>query len=232
MHDWIREAINTFSVPKDSEFLRQFWKGNMTNIEYLSLIEMIDDSFINSMEQFEKDFWDRLLKGRTDKELTSILNDIYRTDVEHFTFSPYYMEERGRTGAEAFKLFSALPRLPLHIDDYGDGFRYAFTILVLAKLFNKRPLLIEEIESHQHSGSLKKLIPILVKIAKTNNLQLFITTHSFDVWRYFMYSFKEPTRKKDFRSFHVVRDANTGKVDVSQEYTIPKIKEDIFEIEY
>ena len=47
-----------------------------------------------------------------------------------------------------------------------------------------------------------------------------------------MYSFKEPTRKKDFRSFHVVRDANTGKVDVSQEYTIPKIKEDIFEIEY
>ena len=148
-------------------------------------------------------------------------------------FKPYYMDKQRRREQDRIKLFSVLPELAMHVDDYGDGFRYAFSILTSALLFKKRALLIEEIESQQHPGSLGKLIENLVKISKTNNLQLFITTHSFDVWRYFMYSFKdELTRKKDFRSFHVVRDANTGKVDVSQEYSIPKIKEDIFEIEY
>jgi hypothetical protein len=56
---------------------------------------------------------------------------------------------------------------------------------------------------------------------------------AFDVWRYFRYVFKdEKTRKEEFHSFHVVRDANTGYVDVSQEYDVQKIKQDIFEIEY
>jgi hypothetical protein len=185
------------------------------------------------MEQFERDFWGKLLGSRTDKKVTSILNDVYKTEIEHFTFKPYSIAKEKRRENDRYKLFSALADIALHIDDYGDGFRYAFSILTSALLFKKIPLLIEEIESHQHSGSLKKLIANLVKIAKTNNLQLFVTTHSYDVWRYFYYAYSdEPTRKKDFRSFHVVRDANTAKVDVTQEDSIQRIREDIFEIEY
>jgi AAA15 family ATPase/GTPase len=220
-------------IHPDMEPFKRYLIDNMQNFVFLSNIGLIDDNFINNMEQFERDFWGKLLGSRTDKKVTAILNDVYETEIEHFTFKPYSIDKQRRREADRYKLFSALADIALHIDDYGDGFRYAFIILTSALRFKKRVLLIEEIESHQHAGSLKKLIPILIKIAKTNDLQLFITTHSFDVWRYFMYSFEdEQTRKEDFRSFHVVRDANTGKVDVSQEYDVQKIKEDIFEIEY
>lgn len=208
--------------------------SNIKNLDFLSDITLIDDNFIRNMEQFEREFWGKLLGSRTDKEITSILNDVYQTEIEHFTFKPYSLEDdkRNRRDSDRYKLFSALENIALHIDDYGDGFRYAFTILTSILLFKKRELLIEEIESHQHAGSLKKLIPKLVEISQKNNLQLFVTTHSFEVWRYFYGAFNEDNRKNNFRSFHVVRDADTGKVDVSQEYSIPKIKDDIFEIEY
>jgi len=227
----------TERTPIGAESCKKYLRDNMQNFSFLGNIALIDDNFINNMEQLERGFWGKLVGSRTDKKITAILNDVYKSEIDHFTFKLYSItKERIRPrGSESdkFKLFSALEHIALHIDDYGDGFRYAFSILTPALLSKKRALLIEEIESHQHSGSLKKLIPILIKIAKTNDLQLFITTHSFDVWRYFMYSFKdEQTRKEDFRSFHVVRDANTGKVDVSQEYDVQKIKEDIFEIEY
>jgi predicted ATP-dependent endonuclease of OLD family len=217
----------------DVGVFKKYLFDNMPNFSFLSDITLIDFDFINNMEQFERAFWGKLIGSRTDKEVTSILNEVYQTEIEHFTFKPYSLGKERRRDSDRYKLFSTLKDIALHIDDYGDGFRYAFTILTSALLFKKRALLIEEIESHQHAGSLKKLIPKLVEIAKTNNLQLFVTTHSFEVWRYFYGAYADqPTREKDFRSFHVVRDSETGIVNVSQEYSVPKIKDDIFEIEY
>jgi len=228
----LQKRVEQEIVP-DREPLRKYLVDNMQNFLFLSRIELIDDDFVSSLERVERDFWGRMLGSRTDKDVTSILNDVYGTEIEHFTFKPYHIDRERRREGDRYKLFTALADIALHIDDYGDGFRYAFSILTSALLFRKRALLIEEIESHQHPGSLKKLIENLVKISKTNNLQLFITTHSFDVWRYFYYTYPDnQTRQKEFRSFHVMRDANTAKVDVLQEDNVQRIKEDIFEIEY
>ena len=40
------------------------------------------------------------------------------------------------------------------------------------------PLILEEPECHQHPGSLTRFALALVKLAKTNGVQLFVTTHS------------------------------------------------------
>lgn len=122
---------------------------------------------------------------------------------------------------------------PIYATGIGDGIKYAMLIIGTTLALKNTGILIEEIECNQHPASLEKLITNLLSIAKMNDLQLFVTTHSYDAWRYFYYSYPDPeTRKKDFRSFHVTRDAKTGIVKSVQEYNQQKIREDIFGIKY
>ncbi len=238
----IRRNYQTYVSGKDVRVFKNIWDRNLENLRFLSKTELIDANFINSLERFERDFWNRMLKKRrTDKDVTSILNDLYETNIEHFTFSSYHLDKDRRGERDRFKLFSALPEIIMHIDDYGDGFRYAFSILTAAKLFNKRPLLIEEIESHQHPASLRKLIDTLIEIAFKNELQLFITTHSDLVCRYFWYHFrpeegKVNERANELKFFHLIRDSKTGKVDcnpidLSNMEDENRLINDIFELE-
>jgi predicted ATP-dependent endonuclease of OLD family len=80
-------------------------------------------------------------------------------------------------------------------------------------------LFIEEIESHQHSGSLSKLIGHLVDVARENNLQIFLSTHSKDVWESLSRGvYVDDARKQDeeFRCLVIERDPETGKVAVER----------------
>ena len=52
-------------------------------------------------------------------------------------------------------------------------------------------LLIEELETHQHPGSLRKLVNILFELAKRRQLQLFVTTHSLELMSYAMEASEE-----------------------------------------
>jgi len=45
-------------------------------------------------------------------------------------------------------------------------------------------LLIEELETHQHPESLRKLTETLFELAKQQSLQLFLTTHSMELNTY------------------------------------------------
>lgn len=106
----------------------------------------------------------------------------------------------------------------LFVDGFGDGVRYGMAICACARMSSDTAMFIEEIESHQHPDSLRKLIDYLVESSLQNNLQLFITTHSDKAARYFMYHFREEEQKVDpraqnMRYFHVERDRSTGKVD-------------------
>lgn len=213
--------------------LVKYAQDNIHNLHFLSRTELIDHSFVNRIQEVERTYWSRMLRSRLDKRMVSDLNTTYGTEIESLTFGQYHLDRERRRDQDRYKIFAALPDIAMHIDDYGDGLRYAFSILTQARLSENAPLLIEEIESHQHPGAIRKLIKNLIEIAKVNNLQLFVTTHSFDVWRYFFYAYEdEQARKEEFRSFRVVRHPDTGEVDVSQEYNIQNIKEDIFEIEY
>jgi len=98
------------------------------------------------------------------------------------------------------------------LSDFGDGFRFGLSICATAMTLRGTTIFIEEIENHQHSGSLKQLILNLVGISRENDLQLFITTHSNSVWNSFSrVLYKEPKRKKEeFRCILVDRDFTSG----------------------
>ena len=87
-------------------------------------------------------------------------------------------------------------------------------------------LFIEEIESHQHSGSISKLIRHLVEIARTNNLQVFVSTHSLDVWNSLnrgVYAEDAEKEKEEFRCLLTERDSETGKVTIECTDDLQKI---------
>lgn len=52
-------------------------------------------------------------------------------------------------------------------------------------------LLVEELETHQHPESLRKLTQTLFELAKQQELQLFLTTHSLELIDYAMEAAEE-----------------------------------------
>ena len=76
------------------------------------------------------------------------------------------------------RLVAALPAAAVAADWQGDGFRYALNILTLGLLLKGTAVLVEELETYQHPESLRKLTETLFEVAKEQDLQLFLTTHS------------------------------------------------------
>jgi hypothetical protein len=70
------------------------------------------------------------------------------------------------------------------LDGLGDGARAGFLLLAIASALKETWLLVEEIENHQHPNALRGLVSELSKLVEQNHLQLFITTHNPDVFRY------------------------------------------------
>lgn len=143
------------------------------NLEFVSGIVLVDADFVRKIEKIEDAYWAEILKRRDDKQLRDVLNQTYGLSIESFSFANY---RNGRS-----KLFTLLPAISMHIDDYGDGFRYAFSILTIASQAKNTALLLEEPEVHQHEGALRPLFKALGKLAMNNKLQLFISTHNPDV---------------------------------------------------
>ena len=103
---------------------------------------------------------------------------------------------------------------PMFLSGLGDGFRYGLQIIGSAMLLSKTGVFIEEIESHQHLEALKKMIPCLVEYSKKNDLQFFLTTHNYNVWRLFEQEFpEEKERTKYFKPYLVTRNDENGVVD-------------------
>lgn len=116
----------------------------------------------------------------------------------------------------------------LFFDNFGDGLHYGVAILSVAQTRKNTALFIEEIESHQHPDAIRNLVSNLLDIVRTNNLQLFITTHSPIALRYLYHHYKTPEdRKKEFRCFHITRNKESGEVQAIQEEGLFNIQEDL-----
>ncbi len=144
--------------------------GMQRNLRFMSNIVLVDADSVRKIERIEEAYWASIIKRRSDKRLSVILNQTYNTSIEGFTFAPHL--------GSNMKVFSLLPDISMHIDDYGDGFRYAFAILSIASQVNDTALLLEEPEVHQHEGTFRSFFEALNKIALENKLQVFVSTHS------------------------------------------------------
>jgi energy-coupling factor transporter ATP-binding protein EcfA2 len=155
----------------------------------------------------------------TEKKFGEILDDIYGKGKE-WEFMPQLENPDNKRLAirEAGQL--------KYFSDFGDGFRCCAGILGTAMSLKNSAIFIEEIESHQHSGSLSKLIRHLVDIARENSLQIFLSTHSLNVFESLNRGvYKEDTerQKEEFRCLLIEREPETGKTSVECTDDVKKI---------
>jgi hypothetical protein len=161
---------------------------------FLSLIHILEPNLIH--QDFDEGLWYEVVKDRKDKKVIGVLNHIYQTDIESLNFGLFPPPNR--------RLVAALSGTSLAVDWLGDGFRYAVNILALGVLLEGTALLVEELETHQHPESLRKLTQALFELAKEQDLQLFLTTHSLELIDYAMEAAQE--RGIDLKLHHLSLD--------------------------
>ena len=130
-----------------------------------------------------------------------MVNDIYGLNIETFNQADFGSYNRVTVG---------LSKHGVAVDWLGDGLRYALNILALGMLLEGTILMVEELETHHHPDSLKKLIQTLFELAKRQNLQLFLTTHS---WELMTYALEAAEEKEIGLAFHHVRLSEDGLFD-------------------
>ena len=157
--------------------LTREWDGSgdtsIENMKFQGFTNLLDTSTLRA--PFLEKVWERLIVDRRDARLKQIANEIYNLNVESFSFMPFAGQNR---------LVALLPERSVAVDWLGDGLRYALNILALGMLLEDTILMVEELETHQHPESLKRLTQTLFELAKTQNLQLFLTTHSWELMTY------------------------------------------------
>lgn len=192
--------------------------------QYFDHSVFVDPTIKTSVRQIEGNYLNIVkLSEESSSELAQRTSEIYETEpswefLPHPDFSP--------NDPSRFAILEGKRRL--FFDNFGDGLHYGLAIMAVAKTRNNTALFIEEIESHQHPEAIENLISNLLDIARTNRLQLFITTHNPYVRRYLYYYYENPEeRKKEFRCFHVTRDRDSGEVEAKIEEGILDITEDL-----
>ena len=120
-------------------------------------------------KELEMNLWDAVLSTRADRLLVSSMNEVYGLNIESFSYSP---------SSQKLKALFADRDFALNIDDLGAGMRVALRIFMAASLTTNGALLLEEFDAYQHVSSLPKFARALVKLAKKNQTQLFLATHS------------------------------------------------------
>ena len=148
---------------------------------FLALIHLLEPSLIH--QPFDEGFWYELARDRKERKVIEMLNNIYQTNIEHLSYNLFPPPQR--------RLVAALPETSVAVDWYGDGFRYAVNILSFGVVLQGTALLVEELETHQHPESLRKLTETLFELAKQQELQLFLTTHSMELITYALDSAEE-----------------------------------------
>ena len=140
-----------------------------------------------------------------------MVNEIYGLNVDTFNQADFGSYNRITAG---------LPEHGVAVDWLGDGLRYALNILALGMLLEGTILMVEEPETNQHPESLKKLTQTLFELAKRQNLQLFLTTHS---WEFMTYALETAEEKETDLRMHHVRLIEKGEFD-ARSFKLPDAK--------
>jgi len=144
-------------------------------VAYMKGIMLLDANLMHDMEKVERALWPELLKERWDRIVTEVLREGYQIGIEDLTYMPV---------GNVFQLAAKLSKTTIRVDDLGDGARYSMIWMMVASIAKNTAILIEEPESHQHPGGLVRSLEALLGLAKRNNIQIFVTTHSLEFIRF------------------------------------------------
>ena len=122
----------------------------------------------------EKKLWTTIFASRQDKTLVTALNAIFNQNAESYSLLP------------DSRIWLLFPTYSVPLDSQGEGNRAAFRCLMLLAVLRGAVFVAEEIECHQHPGSLKSIARAVCKQAKESEVQLFLPTHSSECVRSFL----------------------------------------------
>jgi len=122
----------------------------------------------------ERALWQKIIGPRQDKALTAACNTIFGQKAESYTLLP------------DGKLWLLFPDYSVPVDSQGEGHRAALRCLILLTVLRRTMLIAEEVECHQHPGSLTEFAAAICKLAKEQEVQLFLPTHSAGCVRAFL----------------------------------------------
>jgi energy-coupling factor transporter ATP-binding protein EcfA2 len=163
-------------------------------LEFLGNIVLIDKRV--KAGELERLVWNKIFDRRLDKEVLELLRDAYVPEAEGIHFRP---------SSRGVRLAVTLPNTTVDMDNLGDGARYALLYVSPMLLVEDTAVLIEDPEIHQDPSSLASLVRMMFKVAKRQNLQLFVTTRSVE-----LLNIAEGASKKyglGMRVYHLERDA-------------------------
>lgn len=143
--------------------------------------ELLDVSVLFSSES-EQRWWDDLLNIRGDRELVKALKEVYRIEIESFSYTT--------RGAGLKTLFSDRD-YALKIDDLAAGIRIAFRIFAAVRLTSNSRVLVEEFDGYQHIESFPRFAKVLLRLAHDSKTQLFMATHNLESIRFFLNAAEE-----------------------------------------
>ncbi|MEI7709119.1 MAG: AAA family ATPase [bacterium] len=134
-----------------------------------------------------------------------------------------------KLGTSLAELTTIDPEAKINSDVVNDGFGVNQLVFVLAKMLNKsiHTVCLEEPESNLHPGAVRKLPQSFIEIAKKENKQLIITTHSEALIIAMLSAVaKGEVAKEDVSFYLTLRQSDTGitsfeKQEVSEEGEIP-----------
>lgn len=166
------------------------------NYNYLKEICLMDDIISRALNEIEENDFKNLKLKDLDRELLKILNEVYKTN---YTSIEYLPDEHRN-----YRISFLEPNIKrrLYYDELPDGVKYGFAYLIRAMNLEGSALLIEELENHQHPGSIEKLLEALFEIAVKKNVQIFISTHSMEVFNNTI----DLSHKYPIKLFHVRKE--------------------------
>lgn len=147
----------------------QVGKGKQNVLDVKIPCKYVSFSRFSSSENLIEDV-DKVLDQNLRRELVEILN-VFDDQIDNFEIIG---------SSRTIKLFRKDGRKPLTLHDYGNGMYKAFFIATSALLAKNGVLLVDEIEAGIHSKALVDFIDKLLKVCESNNVQLFLTTHSLE----------------------------------------------------
>jgi len=110
---------------------------------------------------------------------------------------------------------------------YGDGLKVLLNTIYHLIKAKGRILLIEEPENHLHPGYLKIFIEVLFEYSKRYNIQIFMTSHSYDLIKELIDQSKNKKREKEVLISRLV--ASKEKID-KFDYTTSQASKIIHEL--
>ncbi len=167
------------------EGLREGFASFFAGLKLLDVRLLLDSTV-------EHNAWDQLLNIRGDRDLVRVMNQVYKLNLESFSYS---------VTPRALKALFTDRDFALNIDDLGAGMRIAFRLFISILLTRESALLVEEFDGYQHAGTFPRFVEALFALAVRAKSQLFLATHSHETVEAFVREAQKPGANVELKVF-------------------------------